>query len=368
MGEVPEYDPNKPPAPPAWQPPAPPSGPPSYWQQPAPPPYGHGYPPPYPPVFAAPYSGRTNTLAIVSLVSAFFVSVAAIVTGHIALGQIKRTGEQGRGLAIAGLVIGYAGAVGTALLVAFLLVVGLIGGFATTTSSYGGQDGSALPPHVGQVPDNANSFGGIAFGKNGAVVPPAAGNRTVDQFQLPPVPQDEPEQAYGLESIGIQPSAQGQPVQVVIYLDFQCAYCADFEKQVGPGLNNLRDQGKVTVEYRPVAYVDEYSFDAAVAAACVAASSPGKYTAFMDSLFANQPAEDGDGLDESALAKLAAGAGAGNISDCMDAGTYGNYADYVSVLALGHGVTGPSTVFMDGQQWQEGTFAEFSAPILAAKK
>jgi len=30
-----------------------------------------------------------------------------IVLGHISLAQIKRTGEQGRGLAIAGLVIGY---------------------------------------------------------------------------------------------------------------------------------------------------------------------------------------------------------------------------------------------------------------------
>jgi uncharacterized protein YacL len=49
----------------------------------------------------------TNVLAIVSLVSAFFVSLVAIITGHIALSQIRRTGEQGRGLAIAGLVIGY---------------------------------------------------------------------------------------------------------------------------------------------------------------------------------------------------------------------------------------------------------------------
>ena len=50
---------------------------------------------------------KYNVLAIVSLVSAFFVSLVAIITGHIALSQIKRTGEKGRGLAIAGLVIGY---------------------------------------------------------------------------------------------------------------------------------------------------------------------------------------------------------------------------------------------------------------------
>jgi len=49
----------------------------------------------------------TNVLAIVALVSAFFIPVAGIVCGHLALGQIKRTGENGRGLALAGLIIGY---------------------------------------------------------------------------------------------------------------------------------------------------------------------------------------------------------------------------------------------------------------------
>ena len=34
--------------------------------------------------------------------------MAGIVCGHIALSQIKRTGEGGRGLAIAALIIGYA--------------------------------------------------------------------------------------------------------------------------------------------------------------------------------------------------------------------------------------------------------------------
>ena len=53
-----------------------------------------------------PQAPKTNTLAIISLVSAFFVSLAAIITGHIALGQIKRSGESGRGLALAGLILG----------------------------------------------------------------------------------------------------------------------------------------------------------------------------------------------------------------------------------------------------------------------
>jgi peptidyl-prolyl cis-trans isomerase B (cyclophilin B) len=69
-----------------------------------------GYPPPPPP-------RQTNAWAIVALVSAFTIPPVAIVCGHISLSQIKRTGDEGRVLAIAGLVIGY---VLTALAVVFV--------------------------------------------------------------------------------------------------------------------------------------------------------------------------------------------------------------------------------------------------------
>jgi peptidyl-prolyl cis-trans isomerase B (cyclophilin B) len=52
-------------------------------------------------------SPRTNTLAILSLVFAFFCWPVGLVLGHIAHNQIKLTGEKGKGLATAGLVIGY---------------------------------------------------------------------------------------------------------------------------------------------------------------------------------------------------------------------------------------------------------------------
>jgi hypothetical protein len=46
-------------------------------------------------------------MAILSLVFAFVFSPVAIVFGHIAKKQIKERGEQGSGLATAGLVLGY---------------------------------------------------------------------------------------------------------------------------------------------------------------------------------------------------------------------------------------------------------------------
>jgi peptidyl-prolyl cis-trans isomerase B (cyclophilin B) len=54
-----------------------------------------------------PPARQTNTMAIAALVSALVLAPLGIVFGHIALSQIRRTGEEGRGLAIAGLVIGY---------------------------------------------------------------------------------------------------------------------------------------------------------------------------------------------------------------------------------------------------------------------
>jgi len=50
---------------------------------------------------------RTNTLALLSFIFCLLGGLLGIVFGHIALSQIRRTGENGRGLAIAGLVLGY---------------------------------------------------------------------------------------------------------------------------------------------------------------------------------------------------------------------------------------------------------------------
>ena len=70
-----------------------------------PPPYGV-YPPPSP-YYGYPQPRPTNGLAIASLICAFLFAPLGIVFGHISLSQIKRSGEEGRGLAIAGLVISY---------------------------------------------------------------------------------------------------------------------------------------------------------------------------------------------------------------------------------------------------------------------
>ncbi len=52
---------------------------------------------------------KLNTLSVVSLASALSIvgALIAVITGHIALKQIKQSGESGRALALTGTVIGY---------------------------------------------------------------------------------------------------------------------------------------------------------------------------------------------------------------------------------------------------------------------
>ncbi|MEZ3160503.1 DUF4190 domain-containing protein [Microbacterium sp. BWT-B31] len=76
-------------------------------------------------------SDRTNTMAILSLVLAFVFSIPAVILGHVSLSQIRRTGEQGRGLAIAGLVLGYLGIAGGLIAAIAWLVL-----LSTVSSSY----------------------------------------------------------------------------------------------------------------------------------------------------------------------------------------------------------------------------------------
>ncbi|MER7166128.1 DUF4190 domain-containing protein [Micromonospora sp. NPDC000207] len=51
--------------------------------------------------------GGTNVMAVLSLIFAFVFAPAGIVLGHLAKRQIRRSGEQGDGLATWGLILGY---------------------------------------------------------------------------------------------------------------------------------------------------------------------------------------------------------------------------------------------------------------------
>jgi peptidyl-prolyl cis-trans isomerase B (cyclophilin B) len=59
-------------------------------------------------------SQKTNGFAIASLIcSLLCISLLGIIFGHVGLSQINRNREGGRGLAVAGLILGYIGLVAT---------------------------------------------------------------------------------------------------------------------------------------------------------------------------------------------------------------------------------------------------------------
>ena len=89
-----------------------------------------------PGTYAPPAPGeRTNTLAIIALILGILVPIGGIIAGHIALSQIKRTGEAGHGLALAGTVIGYVLTLGYIILGVFWLLLVL---FAIQQGDYTG--------------------------------------------------------------------------------------------------------------------------------------------------------------------------------------------------------------------------------------
>ena len=118
-----------PPAPPGYgqQPPGYGQPPPGYGQQ-QPPGYGPPPPPPYATYGVQPYVARkTNGFAIASLIlGALWIywigSILALVFGYIGKNQIDNSGDtqDGRGLAIAGIVLGW---IGVAALVLFGIAI-----------------------------------------------------------------------------------------------------------------------------------------------------------------------------------------------------------------------------------------------------
>ncbi|MDL5156795.1 DUF4190 domain-containing protein [Actinomycetospora termitidis] len=119
---------------PGYGPPAPGSGSfgaPAYGQQPGayPQPYG------YPAGGVAPTNGLAIASLVLSLLSFFFgiTAVGGVICGHIARRQIRERGENGDGLALAGLIIGYIFIGLFVLAVVFFIVFGLIIAGASST-------------------------------------------------------------------------------------------------------------------------------------------------------------------------------------------------------------------------------------------
>src|ERR1700749_537098 len=95
----------------------------------------------------------TNSLAVASMVFGLatplfgLTAIPAVILGHKARGQIRRSGEKGNGMAVTGLVIGWAAIGLFALLItlAVLVAAGTHGSSTAVPSGFRGQHAQIMP-------------------------------------------------------------------------------------------------------------------------------------------------------------------------------------------------------------------------------
>jgi protein-disulfide isomerase len=155
-----------------------------------------------------------------------------------------------------------------------------------------------------------------------------------------------------------QPSA---PVHVVIYEDFQCPFCREFEATSASTLKQYVAEKKISVEYRPIAFLDQnsttqYSTRSLNAAACVTAEGGADaFVKFHDLLYAHQPAEGSAGLPDSQLIQYASQVGVTGpkVKSCIDRETYRGWTVGATNASSKAGVNGTPTIFINGSPFSD---------------
>ncbi|MGB0102331.1 MAG: thioredoxin domain-containing protein [Nocardioides sp.] len=148
--------------------------------------------------------------------------------------------------------------------------------------------------------------------------------------------------------------------EVIVYEDFHCVHCADFEERTSDDLTQLAEEGVVRVEYRPVSFLSDYSARAANAFKVVldeSGADVGK--TYHDLLFEAYDEASGSesGLDDDRLVELAVEAGAEEaaVRPGIEGMDQQEWADAAAQAAQDAGVQGTPTIVLDGEVFQDGT-------------
>lgn len=120
---------------------------------------------------------------------------------------------------------------------------------------------------------------------------------------------------FAADGVVQTPAAAPQPARqqvegthAILYADFQCPHCGTFSAANDDALRALIDEGAITLELRPLSFVDPTnSLRHAAAFAAVVDEFPETAWAFQSALFANQRQ---GGLSDDELIELADSAGA----------------------------------------------------------
>lgn len=195
------------------------------------------------------------------------------------------------------------------------------------------------------VPTNATYNDGVKVGTDLKVFTP--------EFTPPPVPGET-------------------PVEIIIYVDFQCPICAVFELPNSDQIKNWVATGVATVEMHALSFLDgrgspnAFSSRAANAAMCVSEHSPDNFFDYNTRVYKSQPTEGAPGPENAELISFAEEVGATNmeqVSSCINSKAFGNWIKDATERALTQPipgtdiqVSGTPTVLVNGQQytWETG--------------
>jgi protein-disulfide isomerase len=144
------------------------------------------------------------------------------------------------------------------------------------------------------------------------------------------------------------------PVRIDAFIDFLCPYCRRFELSSGPALAGLVAEGRASLVYHPMNFLDEasttnYSTRAAAAAGC--AADQGRFLEYAHALFVNQPPEGGPGLPDAELSAIGQTAGLDDaaFTGCVSDAPYLDWPPYVTARAVALGVESTPTVLVGGE-------------------
>ncbi|MGR6900400.1 DsbA family protein [Glutamicibacter sp. BSL13] len=223
------------------------------------------------------------------------------------------------------------------------------------------QNQSGKVADSGTAPKGGNAAGGITLVSDTEFASTSEVNVDVNNA-------GEAQQGAEPKPRDLKVGAKGEPVNITIYADANCIHCADFEKTYGQQLHQWLADGKVTVEYRMVGYLDRgsatnYSSRAANAMACVADADPSAYLGFVEGVFAHY--EQGE-MKNAQLAELAKSKGV-DVSKCIDDGTFRPFVQYTTAAAQADGIAGTPTIFVQDKEFVLGQ-DDFVAQVEAAMK
>ena len=146
------------------------------------------------------------------------------------------------------------------------------------------------------------------------------------------------------------------PKEVVVYEDFLCPFCGQLETTVRDELDAAVEAGEVSVEYRPLPFlegIDDYSPRSANAFAVVLdAAGPEVAKKFHDLLFDNQPSESGPFPSDDDLVDMAVEAGAteADVRPGIEDMAFEGWVDAAGEAASKAGINSTPTVFVDGEK------------------